>query len=106
MTDTKTFYTYSRFNGIYAGPITVPVDPAQPDTFINPAFATEVAPPSTAIDEVAVWRGSAWEVVKQLTQPAPPQLTRVRRWRMCLGLWLVDKAVRLACWISKDLTPR
>lgn len=41
-------------------------DPLEPDRYLIPAFATNVAPPVTSEIETAVFNGSAWEIMPDL----------------------------------------
>lgn len=59
----KTIYHYHPQTGELLGAGEADVNPLEPDTFIIPAHATDIEPPSVAVNEAAVFTASAWQVV-------------------------------------------
>jgi hypothetical protein len=63
-------YHYHSSNGAFTGTSEADPNPRRAGSFLIPAFATEVAPPSASEKQFACWNGSEWEV-KDIPEPEP-----------------------------------
>jgi hypothetical protein len=63
-------YHYDSLTGAFAGTSEADPNPRRSGSFLIPAFATEVAPPSTSDKQFASWNVSEWEV-KDIPEPEP-----------------------------------
>ena len=53
-------YNYNRYTGEYTGPSIATPNPITVGEYLIPAYATTESPPSTTVDELAVWDNGAW----------------------------------------------
>ena len=63
-------YHYDSSNGAFIGTNEADPNPRRAGSFLIPAFATEVAPPSASEKQFACWNGSEWEL-KDIPEPEP-----------------------------------
>jgi hypothetical protein len=63
-------YHYDSSNGAFTGISEADPNPRRAGSFLIPAFATEVAPPSASEKQFASWNGSEWEL-KDIPEPEP-----------------------------------
>ena len=53
-------YNYNRYTGEYTGPSIATPNPITVGEYLIPAYATTESPPSTTVDELAIWDKGAW----------------------------------------------
>ena len=53
-------YNYNRYTGEYTGPSIATPNPITVGDYLIPAYATTESPPSTTVDELAIWDKGAW----------------------------------------------
>lgn len=63
-------YHYDSSTGAFTGTSEADPNPRRAGSFLIPAFATEVAPPSASEKQFACWNGSEWEL-KDIPEPKP-----------------------------------
>ena len=63
-------YHYDFSTGAFAGTSEADPNPRRAGSFLIPAFATEVAPPSASEKRFACWNGSEWDL-KDILEPEP-----------------------------------
>jgi hypothetical protein len=67
-------YHYDSSTGAFAGTSEADPNPCRAGSFLIPAFATEVTPPSASKKQFACWNVSEWEL-KDIPEPEP-ELTK------------------------------
>lgn len=68
-------YHYSPVTGEFLGAGLADESPLEPGVFLLPSFSTEMAPPATGQDQIAVWEDSAWAVQEVEPEPEEPEKT-------------------------------
>jgi hypothetical protein len=63
-------YHYDSSNGAFIGTNEADPNPCRAGSFLIPAFATEIAPPTISEKQFASWNGSEWEL-KDIPEPEP-----------------------------------